>query len=59
MKQEKVNAETPFVQMPIVKAVTLMDTQTEQRMCKLFNITHTIAHTELPFTDYPVLIKLE
>ena len=59
MKQEEVNGETPFAQMPIVKAVTLMDTQTEQRMCKLFDIAYTIARTELPFTDYTVLIKLE
>ena len=59
MKQKEINAKTPLAQTPIVKAVTLMDTQTEQRMCRLFDIAYTIAFEELPFTYYPLLIKLE
>ena len=59
MKQNEINAKTPLAQTPIVKAVTMMDTQTEQRMCRLFDIAYTIAFAELPFADYPLLIKLE
>lgn len=50
----------PSKEVPVIyKHLAKMDENTYARMCKMFRWAYTVAHSELSFTDFPILISVE